>query len=179
LGAREVDFAALRRHDRVPDIQLDVLMGLQWDAPENTDIGLVLAALALDPVDRLLVLRGSDPGQLERGSCRGNPGAYLVVVISPRRQEPEVRHLAKLCSLAESRVEARSRREDGDGSIDGQDNVRAERISGELPLTLPARILLFVGLNLASILIAFVERSPQLATRPRRHIQKKRRPPAA
>jgi hypothetical protein len=45
---------------------------------------------------------------------------------------------------------------------DGQPNVR---VSGELPLTLIERMLLFVGLDIASVLIAFVERSPRPAMR--------------
>jgi hypothetical protein len=65
-----------------------------------------------------------------------------------------VTHPANTCPLAGSRA-----------ANDGQDNVRARRSSGELPLTLTERILLFVGLDIASVLISFAERSRQPGTR--------------
>ena len=68
--------------------------------------------------------------------------------------------LANPCALSESRLETPSQRDGREAAEDGHDNVRAvpEPDSGELPLTLRERIVLGVGLSIAGVLIALVER---------------------
>ena len=67
--------------------------------------------------------------------------------------------LANPCMLSDSRTEPPIQ-EGGDGAKDGDGNVRTvpDSSSGELPLSLAERILLVVGISIACVLIAFVDR---------------------